>query len=277
MAAVPANVADIELDLLLEAIFRRYHYDFRDYARPTLARRLEQALAATGCETLSELQARLLRDPAVFADVLERLTVQVSDLFRDPSYYRAIRERVVPELETHPSLKIWIAGCATGEEVYSFAILLREEGLLERSLLYATDVSPTALRAAQRGVFPLERVAQFSLNYREAGGKGSLSDYYTAGYGGAVFDRSLLKNVVFSDHDLATDSVFAETQLISCRNVLIYFDRQLQDRALGLFRDSLCRGGFLGLGSRESLRFSVHSDSFADFVPEEKLYRRRAE
>jgi chemotaxis protein methyltransferase CheR len=201
--------------------------------------------------------------------------MQVSEMFRDPSYFRALREKVLPHLRTYPSLKVWIAGCSAGEELYSLAILLREEGLYERTLFYATDINPDALSAAEAGLYSLDRIRRFTENHQKSGGKSSLSNYYTAAYGRAVFDKSLRDRVVFSDHSLVTDAVFAEMHLISCRNVMIYFDRALQDRAIGLFRDSLTRKGFLGLGSKESLRFSKHAAGFSDFAPEEKIYQRR--
>ncbi len=212
----------------------------------------------------------------MLSQLLGYLTVQVSDMFRDPSYFSAIRETVIPHLRTYPSLKIWIAGCSSGEELYSFVILFREEGLEQRTLFYATDINPQALTAAESGIFNMDRVQQFTENHRKSGSKVSLSEYYTAAYGKASFDKSLRQNVVFSDHSLVTDAVFAEMHLISCRNVLIYFDRPLQDRALGLFRDALTHNGFLGLGAKESLRFSVHAPSFKEFIREEKIYQRRA-
>ena len=227
------------------------------------------------CETLSQLQDKVLNDPEVFPALMEYLTVQVSEMFRDPSYFRSLREKVVPLLRTYPSLKIWVAGCSAGEEVYSLAILLREEGLLERSLIYATDINPTALQKAEAGVYELDRIAGFTSNHQKSGARTSLSDYYTAAYGRAVFDKSLRQYIVFSDHSLATDSVFAEMHLVSCRNVLIYFNRQLQERALGLFRESLCRKGFLGLGSKESLRFSEHAAAFDDVVREDRIFQKK--
>jgi chemotaxis protein methyltransferase CheR len=270
-----SRVEDIEIELLLEALYRRYHYDFRHYSRASIKRRLRQALKQLGHGSFSALQDAVLHDPTVLPQLLDFLTVQVSEMFRDPSYWRALREKVIPHLRTYPSLKVWIAGCSGGEELYSVVILFREEGLESRTLFYATDINPEALAAASRGVYSLERIRAFTTNHREAGGKSSLSDYYSADYGAAAFDQSLRERVVFSDHSLVTDAVFAEMQLISCRNVLIYFDRQFQDRATGLFRDSLTRNGFLGLGSKESLRFSAHADAFAPFVPEEKIYQRR--
>lgn len=268
------DVADIELQLLLEAIYQRFRYDFRRYSLASLRRRVARAMDEFGCASISGLQERVLHDPAVFPRVLQFLTVQVSDMFRDPSYFKTLRERIVPILKTYPSLKIWVAGCSSGEEVYSLAILLREEGLSERTMIYATDINGEALRRAEAGVYPLDRVPAFTENHRLSGGVGSLSNYYTAAYGSAVFDRSLLKRVVFSDHSLATDHVFAEVQLISCRNVLIYFDRTLQDRAVGLFNDALCRRGFLGLGSKESLHASSHSPHFQDFSTADRWYQR---
>jgi chemotaxis protein methyltransferase CheR len=265
---------DIEIKLLLEAIFHRYHYDFRGYSLASVRRRVETALLHFGCDTVSALQEKVLHDPAAFPRLLQYLTVQVSDMFRDPDYYRVLREKVIPILETYPSLKIWVAGCATGEEAYSFAILLREEGLLEKSLIYATDINGEGLRKAEEGVYSLSRMPIFTENHRLSGGGVSLSNYYTARYDAAVIDRSLRKHIVFSDHSLATDTVFAEVQLVSCRNVLIYFDTSLQDRAIGLFGESLCRRGFLGLGSKESLRFNAHQKEFTEFDPQERWYQR---
>jgi chemotaxis protein methyltransferase CheR len=273
---VTDSAFDIELPLLLEAVYRKYHYDFRGYAAASLKRRLTQAMERFGCRTLSQLQDRLLHEPALFPALLDFLTVQVSEMFRDPAYFRALREKVVPLLRTYPSLKVWVAGCSTGEEVYSLAILLQEEGLLERSLIYATDINAGALERAQAGIYDAARVSGFTDNHRKSGARSSLSDYYTAAYGKAVFDKSLKTNIVFADHSLSTDSAFSEVQLVSCRNVLIYFDRELQDRVLGLFRESLCRKGFLGLGAKESLRFSSHSYVFSDFAATDKIFQKEA-
>jgi len=265
---------NLELSLLLDAIFRKYHYDFRGYAEASMKRRVASALVHFHCDTVSRLQEKVLHEPQAFAELLRFLTVQVSDLFRDPSYFRSLRERVVPYLRTYPSLKVWVAGCATGEEAYSMAILLEEEGLLERTQIYATDINPDSLRIAEEGVYDIQRFARFSESYLQAGGKQSLSNHYTAGYSSAVLDRRLRKAILFSDHSLATDTAFAEVELVSCRNVLIYFDRTLQDRAVGVLRDSLCRKGFLGLGSRETLRFSAHAAGFSDFAHEDRIYQR---
>jgi chemotaxis protein methyltransferase CheR len=269
------QLQDLEIDLFLEAIYRRYRHDFRGYARPTLRRRLTQALDTFRCESLSMLQHQVLRDASMLAQVLRYLTVHVSNLFRDPGFYEAVRAKVVPMLRTYPSLKIWVAGCSTGEEVYSLAILLEEEGLLQRTIVYATDVSNEALRAAELGVYKIDRAQDFSKNYQRAGGKRSLSDYYTAAYDGIAFDRRLRANVVFSDHSLATDNVFAEVHLVTCRNVLIYFEPALRDRAVGLFRESLIRRGFLALGSKENIRSSSHSAGFLDLDREHRIYSKQ--
>ena len=273
--SVRDGTEDLEIGLLLEALFQRYHYDFRSYARASIKRRLVQARDQLAFASFSALQDSLLHDPATLGRLLDYLTVQVSEMFRDPSYFRALREKVLPHLRTYPSLKVWVAGCSHGEELYSLSILFREEGLEERTIFYATDINPAALQAAEAGVYPLDQLRKFTANHQKAGGKSSLSDYYTADYGRAIFDKSLRSRVVFSDHSLVTDAVFGEMHLISCRNVLIYFDRPLQDRAIGLFRESLARKGFLGLGSKESLRFSRHAGAFAEFVRDEKIYQRR--
>ena len=270
----PRAIGDIELGLLLDAIYHVYHHDFRAYAESSLRRRIASALVHFKVESISRLQERVLREPQVFAELLRFLTVQVTDMFRDPAYYRALRTHVVPYLKTYAALKIWVAGCATGEEAYSLAIMLDEEGLLERTLIYATDIHPDSLRIAQDGVYDNERFAKFSENYRLAGGQASLSDYYASAYGGALLDRRLRKAIVFSDHSLATDSAFAETQLVSCRNVLIYFERELQERAIGVLRDSLCRKGFLGLGLKETLRFTTHALAFTELVSDARIYQR---
>lgn len=268
---------DIEIRLLLEAIFLKYHYDFRGYSGASLKRRLMQAKDRFGCNSISMLQDRILNEPEVFPEILNYLTVQVSEMFRDPHYFLAIREKVIPYLRTYPSLKVWVAGCSAGEELYSLAILFREEGLESRTVFYGTDINTEALKRAEQGVYPLSQVPLYTQNHRKSGGKSSLSDYYTAAYGSAILDKSLRERAVFSDHSLVTDAVFAEVQLISCRNVLIYFDREAQDKAVGLFKDSLSRKGFLGLGAKESLRFSKHSDAFADFVKDDRIYQKREE
>jgi len=267
--------SEIELQLLLEAIYQKFHHDFRRYAAASLKRRMTAAMSRLSCGTFSQLQDRVLHDPSAFHTVLDYLTVPVTEMFRDPDYFRSLRQTVIPLLRTYPSLKVWVAGCSTGEEVYSLAILLSEEGLLERTLIYATDINPGSLQKAAAGIYDVERVPGFTESHRRSGARASLSEFYTAAYGRAVFDKSLRSHIVFSDHSLATDSVFAEVQLVSCRNVLIYFNHDLQDRAVGLFRDALCRKGFLGVGSKESLRFTSHAPSFTELVPNDRIYQRR--
>ncbi|SEM92276.1 chemotaxis protein methyltransferase CheR [Loktanella fryxellensis] len=274
MTDAQVKVEDLEIRLLLDALYYRFHYDFRNYAMSSIRRRLRQARVDMGCATISALQEKVLHDADMLPQMLRYLTVQVSEMFRDPGYFKAIREHVVPHLRTYPSLKVWVAGCSTGEELYSLVILFREAGLEERTLFYATDINPDALARAQAGVYDLERVRKFTENHRLSGGDTSLSDYYHTGYDRCVLDKSLRRNVVFSDHSLVSDQVFGEMQFVSCRNVMIYFDRALQDRAIGLFRDALPRNAFLGLGAKETLRFSGHAAAFRDFVPAEKIYQR---
>jgi chemotaxis protein methyltransferase CheR len=265
---------------LLEAIFDRYHYDFRSYAMASLKRRLAQACDALRVTTLSGLQERVLHEPESFSQLLQYLTVQVSDMFRDPDFFLTMRREVLPILATYPSIKVWCAGCSTGEEAYGLAILLHEEGLLDRTIIYATDINAQSLRMASRGVFTLERLRGFTENHRRSGGRSSLSDYYHASGDTAkelaIMDASLRRKITFSDHSLATDNVFSEVHLITCRNVLIYFDHALPTRALRLFSESLVRGGFLGLGSKESLRFTEASHLFSDFALPQRIYRRNA-
>lgn len=271
---MPDRIQAIELKLLIEAIYLRYSYDFRDYSSASLKRRVLLALKQMHCEGISELQRKILYDPHVFMELLQYLTIPVSEMFRDPSYYMALREQVLPVLRTYPSLKIWIAGCSTGEEVYSMAIMLKEEGLLDRTILYATDINPRSLERARQGIFKIDDMRQYTSNYQAAGGQHSLSDYYTAAYDSAIMDKSLKDKVTFADHSLATDSVFAETQFISCRNVLIYFNKPLQDRAFGLFHESLCHRGFLGLGSKETVEFSGYTGHFEAFNKQERVFRK---
>ncbi len=266
---------DLEVDLLLEAIYRRYQYDFRRYARASVKRRLLQSRDRLGCRSLSDLQDRVLHEPGLFPQLLCNLTVQFSDMFRDPAFYKAMREDVVPYLRTYPSLKVWVAGCSTGEELYSLAILFREEGLESRTIFYATDINPEALKKAESGVYDLDRVPHFTKNHWLSGARCSLANYYTAAYGAAVFDKTLRRRTVFSDHSLVSDAAFAEVQLILCRNVLIYFERSLQDRAVQLFKESLVHLGFLGLGARESLQFNAHRGAFTEVRKDQRLYQKQ--
>ena len=264
----------IEIELLLEGIYRHYGFDFRSYAFASIRRRLWKRIEAEGLPTVSALQARVLHEPPLMERLLLDLSINVTALFRDPGFYRAFRDHVVPILRTYPFIRIWHAGCATGEEVYSMAILLHEEGLYERCRIYATDINEVVLQKAKEGIFPLDRMQEYTENYIAAGGKRAFSDYYLAKYGGALFDDSLRKNVVFSLHNLVTDRSFAEFNVILCRNVLIYFDKSLQARVHGLFYDSLAMFGVLALGSKESLRFSPHEDSYDQINGPEKIYRK---
>jgi chemotaxis protein methyltransferase CheR len=267
-------IDDRELQRLLDSIYRVYHYDFRAYAEASMRRRVRSAMTRFRCDSVDMLRERLEGDPQMFSELLRFLTVQVSDMFRDPIYFQALREHVVPYLDTYAAIKVWVAGCATGEEAYSLAILLHEENLLDRTMIYATDINPDALRIAQEGIYDTDRFAGFSQNYLAAGGKSSLSDYYAAAYSGAVLDRRLKKAIVFTDHSLATDNVFAEVQLASCRNVLIYFEKDLQERALAVLTDAVARRGFLGLGIKETLRFSRHAAAFTECALEARIYRK---
>jgi chemotaxis protein methyltransferase CheR len=276
MKKTASETEALELQQVVEAIHQKFGYDFRGYAMASIKRRMVQARDDFGCGSFAELRERVLHDETLMQPLLGHLTVQVSEMFRDPSFFLGLRQKVVPHLRTYPSLKVWVAGCSEGEELYSLAILFREEGLESRTIFYATDINPQALARAEAGVFPLDRISLYTVNHRNSGGKSSLSDFYTAAYRGALFDKSLRKRTVFSDHSLVSDSVFAEVQLVCCRNVLIYFNRDLQDRAVGLFKDSLVRKGFLGLGAKESLHFSAHASDFSEFAKSERIYQKES-
>ena len=271
-----AELESIEIALLVEGIYRRYGFDFRNYAPASLKRRIWRRVAAERVGTVSALLERLLHDPSVMERLLLELSVNVTAMFRDPGFYVVFREKVVPLLRTYPFLRIWSAGCASGEETYSLAILLEEEGIYEKTRIYATDFNQTALEQARAGVFPLERMRDYTTNYIAAGGKRSFSEYYVAGYDGAQFRRSLMRNVVFAQHNLVSDRSFNEFQVIVCRNVMIYFDRTLQERVHALFYDSLVTLGVLGLGRRESARFTPLADRYEPIDADERLYRKVA-
>src|SRR5437764_5930918 len=260
----------IEIELLLKGIFRHYGFDFRAYAYASIRRRRWKRIEEEGLSSISALQERVLHEPEMMEKLLLDLSINVTEMFRDPSFYVTFREHVVPLLRTYPFIRIWHAGCSTGEEVYSMAILLREEGLYDRSRIYATDINEVVLQRAKEGIFPLERMQEYTDNYIRAGGKKSFSEYYTAKYDGALFQPSLTKNVVFSQHNLVTDRSFSEFNVILCRNVLIYFDKTLQARVLTLFYDSLALFGPLALGSKESLRFSPYEDCYEQINDREK-------
>lgn len=266
-------MTDKAIDDLLATIYERYHYDFRGYARGSMERRIENAISRLGARDVGELRELIDRDATAFAKVIQWFTIQLSELFRDPDYFRHFREQIVPVLRTYPSRKLWVAGCSTGEEAYSFAIVLAEEGLLDRTLIYATDIYAPSLSVAETGIYALDRMRSFSENHRKSGATRALSEHYTAGERGALFSRELREHIVFADHSLATDSVFAEVQVVSCRNVLIYFADELQDRAFGLFSNALVRNGWLGLAPKETLQFSSHARHFAP-LPERWFQKR---
>ena len=268
------DLETLELQLLLEGVYRQYGYDFREYAVASLRRRVWRRVHAEGVETIAGLLERLLHDPTVMERLLLDLSINVTSMFRDPTFYGAFREKVVPLLRTYPFTRIWVAGCSTGEEVYSLAIMLTEEGVYERSRIYATDINEAVLARAREGVFPLDRMQEYTENYLRAGGKRSFSEYYTAKYDGALFNSSLTRNIVFSQHNLVTDRSFSEFHVIFCRNVLIYFDKGLQNRVHALFYESLVMLGILALGSKETLKFSQYEPCYEKLSPTEKLYRK---
>ncbi|WP_372948399.1 CheR family methyltransferase [Mariniphaga sp.] len=268
------DTSDIELNLLLQAIFMKYGYDFRNYSKAHLKRRINQRLQLNDYNTISELQNKVLWDKTFFRTILQDLSINVTEMFRDPDFYLAFRKKVVSDLKTYARLKVWHAGCSTGEEVYSLAILLQEEGLLQRTQIYATDFNKNVLETAKQGIYPKKEIELYAKNYLEAGGKTKLSDYYTSKYGSVLFDKSLSKNIVFADHNLVTDGVFAEVNLIFCRNVLIYFDKFLQNKVLKLFNESLTKRGILCLGTKESLRFTDFENNYSMLDKKMRIYKK---
>ena len=278
-AEAPANAYDPELErteiqLLLEGVYRHYGFDFRAYAYASLRRRIWKRIDSDGLKTISALQDRVLHDPSMMERLLLDLSINVTAMFRDPGFYVAFRRDVVPALRTYPFIRIWHAGCSTGEEAYSMAILLEEEDLYDRARIYATDINEVVIRKAKEGIFPLDRMQEYTQNYLRAGGTRSFSEYYTAMYDGALFAPRLMRNIVFSQHNLVTDRSFAECNVILCRNVLIYFDRTLQQRVHKLFHESLPTYGYLGLGSKESLRFTGFEENYEAVDRREKIYRK---
>jgi chemotaxis protein methyltransferase CheR len=271
------NIEEIETDLFLEAIVRRYGYDFRNYSRASMGRRIRQAMSNFHCDNISAMTARLMHEPEFFQHLVSHFSITVTEMFRDPEFYRVLREQVLPYLATYPFIKVWHAGCATGEEAYSLAIILKEEGLLDRATIYATDYNEAALENSREGIFPLQKMKAYGKNYQLAGGRHSLADYYHARYDSVIMDKTLRQNITFARHNLTVDQVFGEMHLILCRNVLIYFNRTLQGQVLQLFDNSLVHGGFLCLGSRESLRFLDTGGDFAKFDKDRKIYRKKVD
>jgi chemotaxis protein methyltransferase CheR len=274
VSAEVSRLEDIEIDLLLEGLYRARGFDFRNYSRASIKRRILELMFTEKLETVSGFQNRILHDSGCLERFLLGLSVHATAMFRDPSFYLTFRKRVVPLLKTYPTVQIWIAGCSTGEEVYSLAILLQEEQLYGRCRIYATDISQAVLRKAREGIFPLAAMRDYTANYQQAGGTHEFSDYYTAQYDSVIFHSALKRNVVFSEHNLATDSSFNEFQVILCRNVMIYFNKDLQARAHNLLYDSLSMFGVFGLGNKESLKFTPQAGSYEHLNGQDKLYRK---
>ncbi len=264
---------DVELELFVRALQLRHGYDFSGYARASLKRRVQSVAMASQCKTIGELTAKLIREDARLPSVIAGLSVPVSEMFRNPSVFKALVAEVFPVLASYPHINIWQAGCARGEEIYTLAILLEEAGLYERAQIYATDFNDSALALAQEGIFPVAEARTWSENYLAAGGQHSLSDYWHARYEHLKLDEKLKRNITFANHNLVADGVFCEAHLILCRNVLIYFTNPLQDRVLGLFRDSLVRGGYLMLGNKESLSFAPNAGEFTVLNARARIYR----
>lgn len=268
------DLEEVELALLMEGIFRLHGFDFRDYSYPSLKRRVMKRVYGENLKSISALQEKVFRDPACMERLLLDLSVNVTAMFRDPNFYAAFRLEVIPLLRTYPFVRIWHAGCSTGEEVYSMAILLEEEGLYDRCRIYATDMNEPVLDRARKGIFPLSSMKENTANYLAGGGAASFSGYYTANYDSAIFHPSLTRNVVFAQHNLAIDGSFNVFNVIFCRNVMIYFNQQLQERVLGLFHESLEKFGILGLGNKESLKYTSVAESYEELDAVERLYRR---
>ena len=269
------DTKDIEISLLLEAIYQRYGYDFRQYSQAHIRRRIMNRMTMTGLEYISQMQAMVLNDETFASDLLQDLSITVTEMFRDPEFYKSLRENVIPILKTYPFIKIWHAGCATGEEAYSMAILLQEEGLYDRTTIYATDFNQMALDKAKEGIFSNKMIKDYTVNYQLSGGKESFSSYYTASYDNVIMNKSLKKNIVWANHNLVTDSVFAEVHLILCRNVLIYFDQNLQNKVQTLFFNSLINGGVLCLGSKESLHFTDLYDEYMELDKKQRIFKKK--
>ncbi len=271
----PQEVENIEIDLLLMALQKGYGYDFHDYSRATIQRRVRRFLTRTAYGQIGELVSAVLHDAALAQAMIYDFSITVTEMFRDPSFYTAVRTLIVPYLRTYPFIKIWHAGCATGQEVYSLAILLQEEGLYDRATIFATDFNDLALKAARDAIYPLRDMQKYTANYQLAGGTRSFADYYHAHYSYGRMDKSLKRNITFANHNLVTDGVFSEVHLVFCRNVLIYFDPQLQNRVFGLLNQSLVRGGFLCLGMKESLDFAPMRPDYRLLDATHRIYDKR--
>jgi len=269
------DTSELEISLLLEAVYRKYGYDFRQYSKAHIRRRIMNRKALSGLEDVSQIQSKVLKDETFAYELLQDLSITVTEMFRDQDFYRSIREKVIPILKTYPFIKIWHAGCATGEEAYSMAIILQEEGLYDRTTIYATDFNQRVLNLAKEGIFSNKMMAEYTSNYQLSGGQESFSNYYTSSYDNVIMNQSLKKNIVWANHNLVTDSVFAEMHLILCRNVLIYFDKNLQNKVQELFYDSLINGGILCLGSKEGLRFTDYSEKYSELDKKQRIFKKR--
>ena len=272
-----SEIENIEVDLFLEAVYRRYGYDFRDYARASIDRRVHRLLTISGAETISDMIVRVMHEDDFISEIVSIFSITVTEMFRDAAFYKGLREKVVPFLKTYPYIKIWHAGCASGEEAYSLAILLKEEGLYDRATIFATDINDTALTQAKSGVYSIEDIRKSTENYQKSGGRKSLSDYYHAEYDAVIMSRELKKNITFANHNLVIDGVFSEIHLVLCRNVVIYFNKVLQERVYRLFEESLVYGGFLCLGMKESLDFSGVRAQFMDIDSGLRIFTKKSE
>lgn len=269
------ETSDLEISLLLEAIYRKYGYDFRQYSQAHIRRRIMSRMVMSRFEDISEMQSKVLNDESFAATLLQDLSITVTEMFRDQSFYKSLRKNVIPILKTYPFIKIWHAGCATGQEAYSMAIILQEEGLYDRTTIYATDFNQNALNHAKEGIYSTSLIKEYTTNYQLSGGKDSFSNYYTSNYDNVIMNQSLKKNIVWANHNLVTDSVFAEVNLILCRNVLIYFERELQNNVQTLFYSSLINGGILCLGSKESLRFSEVYEKYTEWDTKQRIFKKK--
>ncbi|WP_108671396.1 CheR family methyltransferase [Peribacillus acanthi] len=268
------DLEKLEIHLLLEALYSWYGFDYRNYAYSSIRRRIWHRVHAEKLTTISGLHERVLHDPACFKRLLADFSINVTEMFRDPSFFADFREKVVPLLRTYPSIRIWHAGCSTGEEVYSMAILLKEEGLYEKTKIYATDINTEVLKVAKSGLYPMEPMRKYTNNYIQTGGKKAFSDYYHVIGNKVQFDSSLLKNVVFAQHNLVTDGSFNEFNVILCRNVMIYFNKTLQNMVHDLFYNSLCMFGVIGLGDKETITYTKHSDRYESISERQKIYKK---
>lgn len=269
------DISELEISLLLDIIYQKYGYDFRQYSEAHIKRRIINRITMSGLESISQMQSKVLNDETFASKLLQDLSITVTEMFRDPDFYRSLRESVIPILKTYPFIKIWHAGCATGEEAYSMAIIMQEEGLYDRTTIYATDFNQQALNHAKEGIFSNKMIKEYTTNYQLSGGKESFSSYYTSNYDNVIMNKYLKKNIVWANHNLVTDSVFAEVHLILCRNVLIYFERDLQNKVQSLFYKSLVNGGVLCLGSKEGLRFTELYDAYSELDKKQRIFKKK--